>query len=125
MYRNSLEDKRLWNAIFSVLSVVLCSCCLIGCVFVAQRARQSSVPQAAQIRSITSRQASLAESLEAMQLELERLSNRVKMQRVRNATEHGLPRAGNGSMPDPHSQPAEWRAAMNRKLAEAKTGVKL
>lgn len=115
----------MWTAIFSVLSVVLCSCCLIGCVFVAQRARQNSGPQAAQIRSITSRQASLVESLEAVQLELERLSNRVKMQRVRNVTEHGQMRAGNGALPDPHTQPNEWRAAMNRKLAEAKTGVKL
>jgi len=67
----------------------------------------------------------LTESLELLQIEVERLANRVKMQRVRNATEHGQTRPGNGSMPDPISQPNEWRTAMNRKLAEAKTGVKL
>ena len=111
----------MWNAIFSVLSVILCSCCLIGCVFVAQRARQNSGPQAAQIRSATSRIASLSESVEALQLELERLSNRVKMQRVRNVTEHGL--RPSGEDPDPYRNPNEWRAAMNKKLALQRHGV--
>jgi len=67
----------------------------------------------------------MTESLELLQTELERLSNRVKMQRVRNVTEHGRTQTGNGSMPDPRTNPEEWRLAMNRKLAEAKTGVKL
>ena len=123
MQRNTMGEKTLWSAIFSVLSVVLCSCCLIGCVFHARRAHRNSAPQAAQIRSVISRQASFNESLEAMQLELERLANRVKMQRVRNVTEHG--RTPAGEMPDPYREPNEWRAAMNRKLAQSRTGVKL
>jgi hypothetical protein len=65
----------------------------------------------------------LRESLEATQVELERLTNRVKMQRVRNVTEHGL--KPTGDMPDPYREPNEWRAAMNRKLAQSRTGVKL
>lgn len=65
------------------------------------------------------------ESQDILAQELERLANRVKMQRVRNVTEHGRARPGDGAMPDPMTQPNEWRTAMNRKLAEAKTGVKL
>jgi hypothetical protein len=113
----------LWTAIFSALSAVLACCFLILTVFFARRARADSGPQGAQLRSALSRIASLSESLEATQLELERLSNRVKMQRVRNVTEHGQKQSGDA--PDPYREPNEWRAHMNRKLAQAKTGVKL
>lgn len=96
----------------------------------ARRAQAGSAPLVTQMRSALSRIQSLSESLEATQVELERLSNRVKMQRVRNVTEHGQATPGpkppgNGAMPDPYTQKDEWRHAMNKRLAESKLGVKL
>lgn len=113
----------MWTAILSVSSAVLSSCCLIATMFLARRARHDSAPAAAQIRSVTSRIASLSESLEATQVELERLSNRVKMQRVRNVTEHSAsgPRPP-GDVPDPYTDPDAWRKHMSRKLAMQKVG---
>lgn len=112
----------MWTAILCVSSAVLSCCFLSLTVFFALRARRDSGPAAAQARSATLRVQSLAESLEACQVELERLANRVKMQKVRNTERGPIP---SGDMPDPYSAPNEWRAAMNRKLAQAKTGVKL
>lgn len=116
-----MRRNTLWIAILCVSSVVLSSCCLIGCVRVVQRARADLEPQAAQIRSAHSRLASLNESQEGLQLELERLANRVKMQRVRNATEHGNGRKPVGDdLPDPYTNPDEWRAAANKRLTQGK-----
>lgn len=113
----------MWTAILCVSSAVLASCCLIGCVFVVQRARAVSGPQVAQIRSVVSQQASMNESLQELQTELERLANRVKMQRVRNATEHGTgPKRAGDELPDPYTQPDEWRRAANRQLALKQLG---
>lgn len=115
----------MWTAILLALSAVLSTCCLILTVLFARRARRELAPAARALRSFDSRLQSLTESQELLGQELERLANRVKMQRVRNATDHGQTQLGKGSMPDPVSHPNEWRTAMNRKLAEAKTGVKL
>lgn len=122
--RNPFGRLALWSAILSVSSAVLSCCCLILTVLFARRAHRDSARLAPGLRSALSQMQSLQESHELLTQELARLANRVKMQRVRNVTEHGLTRSGDG-MPDPVAQPTEWRAAMNRKLAEAKTGVKL
>lgn len=120
--RNLLREKALWPAILSASSAVLSCCFLSLTVFFARRARRDSGPAAAQARSAISHVQSLRESVEAMQLELERLANRVKMQKVRNMERGPIP---SGDMPDPYREPNEWRAAMNRKLAQSRTGVKL
>jgi hypothetical protein len=63
---------------------------------------------------------SLQTSLEETQSALEHLANRVKMQRVRNATDHatgnGKAKLGADGLPDPYTDPDGWRKAMNAKL---------
>lgn len=112
----------MWNDILCVSSAVLSCCFLILTVLFARRARRDSGPAAAQLRLCISRIQSLTESQDELRLELERLANRVKMQRVRNVTEHG--QRLTGEFPDPHSDPEGWRKAMNRKLAMNRIGVK-
>lgn len=115
----------MWTAIFSALTAVICVLCLSGCVLIVRNAARVTESQARELRSLPSRVESLQESQKLMADELEHLAQKVKMQRVRNATDHATRSRSAGEMPDPHREPNEWRAAMNRKLAEAKTGVKL
>lgn len=109
----------MWTAIFCVSSVILCCLCLLGCVLNVQSARQGSESQRRLLRSCVSRLESLEESAELSKTELERLANRVKMQRVRNATDHATSSRPDGE-PDPAKDPAGWRDWKNRQL---KTGV--
>lgn len=118
-----MGSKPLWSVIFCVLSAVIAACSLMGCALCVQRARAVSGSPGAPLRLLDSRVQSLSESLELTQTELERLANRVKMQKVRNTTEHSQRRAG--ELPDPYTSPDEWRAAVNRKLAQQRLGVSL
>jgi len=113
----------LWH--FSALTAGICALWTLGCALYVASAARGMASLAKLTRSHESRIASLQESTELLTAELERLAQRVKMQRVRNATEHATKSKSAGDMPDPVAYPNEWRAAMNRKIAEAKTGVKL
>lgn len=111
----------MWTAIFCASSAVLCAVCLIGCTRVARTVQENSVSLEAEVRLNASRIRSLTESHTLTVEELENLANRVKMQRVRNATDHATKKSARaGDMPDPYTSPDEWRAAMTKRLAEAK-----
>lgn len=108
----------MWNAtlfalsvIISVLSALAASWCAVSAI-----RRWSSLDK--RIRSIESRQRSITDSLSGWSSELEALSQRVKMQRVRNATTHATKERD--GLPDPYKEPDAWRAAVNRKLAFGK-----
>ena len=77
-----------------------------------------------QLRSSSgSRVESLARSVADMSSTLEELANRVKMQRVRAATNHvkDAPAAPTGE-PDPYKDPDGWRKMINSRIATAKIG---
>lgn len=113
----------MWTVFFSVLSAALCLFCLIACTHVARNVRADSASLVAEVRLNTSRVRSLTESHELTVEELTNLANRVKMQRVRNAADHATKKSARaGDLPDPYTSPDEWRAAMTKRLAEAKLG---
>jgi hypothetical protein len=109
----------MWNAFFCALSAAACLFCLIGCTRAVQRVREDSASLVAEVRLNTSRIQSLTESHELSVDELKNLANRVKMQRVRNATDHATNSKSDGE-PDPIRDPDRWRAWMNRKIAMAR-----
>lgn len=112
---------RVWTGILCASSAVLCVVCLIGCTRVARTVQENSASLEAEVRLNASRVRSLTESHTLTVEELQNLANRVKMQRVRNATDHATRKSGPaGDMPDPYTAPDEWRAAMTKRLAEAK-----
>jgi hypothetical protein len=53
------------------------------------------------------------------------LANRLKMIRVRSANAHSVPNQAASTDPDPYKDPDGWRKMMTRRMAEAKTGMKL
>lgn len=114
----------MWTAIFSALTAAICVLCLVGCVLVVRNATRVTESQAQGLRSLPSRIESLQESQKLMADELEHLAQRVKMQRVRNATDHATKSKSAGDLPDAYTNPDEWRAAMNRKLAMQRIGGK-
>lgn len=115
----------MWGVIFSALTAAICVLCLSGCVFIVRNAARVTESQARELRSLPSQIESLQESQKLLATELEHLAQRVKMQRVRNATDHATKSKSDGDSPDPYREPNEWRQHMSRKLAQAKTGVKL
>jgi hypothetical protein len=74
-------------------------------------------------RSPLSRIQSLETSHEELAAELQAVANRVKMMRVRNATNHTRDPEPSSEMPDPHTQPEAWRKAMNLKIAQRSIGL--
>lgn len=114
----------MWTAIFSALTAVICVICLSGCVLIVRNAVRDMGSQGQVLRSLPSRIESLQESQRLMADELEHLAQRVKMQRVRNATDHATKSKSAGDLPDAYTNPDEWRAAMNRKLAMQRLGGK-
>lgn len=67
-----------------------------------------------------SRISSIETSMQELAVELQHLANRVKMQRVRNTTDHATgaskPKTSADDLPDPYTEPDAWRKAMNAKL---------
>lgn len=115
----------MWTAIFCALSAAACVLCLTGCVLVVRNAAHVTESQAQRLDSAESRIKSLRSSHDEMAQELEHLANRVKMQRVRNATDHASKKSGDaGEFPDPVTHPNEWRTEMNKRLAIARLGAK-
>jgi hypothetical protein len=107
------------NASFSVLSVLSFILSIAACLFVARIATQlrelRRQPQALPL----SRLKSLETSLEETQDALAEVANRVKMMRVRSATNHVRP---SNATPDPHTDPDAWRKMMNSRLSINKIG---
>jgi hypothetical protein len=103
------------NGFFSALSVALCIYCAIRAISAAQRAARVSVSVQAKLASCELRIESLLTSRDGMVVALDALAQRVKMQRVRAATDHAI--GSKSDMPDPYKDPDGWRAAMNAKIA--------
>jgi len=124
MHHKLLRGKELWIAIFCVSSAILAACSLVGCVLVVRNAVADAESKARALRSVPSRIESLQESVDGLQTELERLANKVKMQRVRNVTEHQpTARSRPGDEPDPYKNPDEWRTWINDKMARNRHGI--
>lgn len=115
----------MWHVTFFALSAAISLCCLLVAVYAAKSAtRRLELPQQT-LRSVVSRMQSLEDwKVEMIQLQQD-LANQLKMTRVRSALNHSRHKNEVPSDPDPYTQPDEWRKMMGKRLAEAKTGVKL
>lgn len=107
----------MWLSIFYALTVILCSLCLIGCIFVAQNATRESESVRRRLRSLELRTESAERSLEEWTQTTTDIVNRVKMMKVRGAANHS---SGARGEPDAKSDPEAWRAWKNQQL---RTGV--
>lgn len=96
-------------AFFAARSAALARAALDRCTSLS-----SSAPA-----SLTKRVDSLQEKLDEYGSALETVAQKVKMQRVRTAANHVRETEG----PNPHTQPDEWRAWMNDRLARARLGA--
>lgn len=105
--------------IFSALSVLAFMNSVAALFFVARIATQLRELRAERLSLSASRVKSLETSLEDLQGAVLEVANRVKMIKVRNSANHVGEKKPNG-MPDPYTNPDEWRAAMNGKLARAR-----
>jgi hypothetical protein len=108
---------------FFALTAAICVLSTAGCVLIVRNAVRDMGSPAADLRLRDAQIKSLRDSLELVSTELEHLAQRVKMQRVRNATDHAIKSRPDGDMPDPFKSPDEWRSAMNRKMAKQKMGA--
>jgi hypothetical protein len=103
----------MWIVIFSVSSVVIALLSLAAASFAVRIARQGAELPQERLRSVESRTESLVASLNDMQVTMEVIANRVKMQRVRNTAMHAVASAGE---PDSRTDPEAWRAWKNAQL---------
>lgn len=107
----------MWADSFNVWSVAICILCTLVAISAALRATLALESLHRKLRSVESQQRSMQTSLSEYSETLEGLAQRVKMQRVRNATNHIREK---NSDPDPYTSPDEWRKAINRRLAIGK-----
>ena len=107
----------MWQGFFSVLSVSICILCAAVAIYSARRAIHASESLAPRVRFVESRLESLRASQEDAANTLVDLANRVKMQRVRTAVNHGN---GKSDDPDPYKDPDGWRKMMNSRIAANK-----
>ena len=119
----------MWTITFCALSVVLSILSLAWARSAVLTARHALASPPQKLASLTSQVESLTTSRDEMLSLLADLANRLKMQRVRAATSHTdrgpTPTRGGGDEPDPYKDPEAWRKMMNRRMVEAKTGMKL
>lgn len=111
------------SALFSALTVVICALCVVMSARFARSAAPGTASLAKRLHLAESQIGYLQESLKLTAAELEHLAQRVKMQRVRNATDHSIKSKSDGDAPDPYKDPEGWRKMMNSKLAKQKIGV--
>jgi len=105
------------SSVLSALSFILS----IAAIFFAARTATAAQELRDKLqRSPVSRIASLEESHQNMAEELQHLANRVKMMKVRRATDHVRDDEPRSREPDPYKDPDAWRASINSKLARAK-----
>lgn len=112
----------MWTVIFCALSVCVSVICLLVASYAVRIANQRQESPRHAIRSCELRLQSLEDSRTETLQTLADLANRLKMQRVRAAAKHA---EGSPGEPDPYTQPDEWRKLANKRLSEAKLGVKL
>jgi hypothetical protein len=86
----------------------------------ARRAERAPASLLARVASCESRIESLTTSRDELTVALDALAQRVKMQRVRQATDHAT---GPRGLPDPYKEPDRWREAMNAQIARGKLGA--
>lgn len=115
----------MWLATFCALSVTACIVCTLACLSAVKAADRVSESVRRRVSSCESRVESLEDSLKEALTLMADLANRIKMTRVRAAASHLDHRQSQSTDPDPYTQPDEWRKMMGKRLAEAKTGVKL
>ena len=93
------------------LSSIAATFCVVVCVRVRRELREAALAwQQSPQRSVQS-------LLESHTEELTNLANRVKMMKVRRASNHT---DRNGELPDAYRDPDAWRAAMNARIAASK-----
>jgi len=107
----------MWIVFFSVLSAGSCILSIAAAIYAARIATRGPESQERKLHSVELQQDSLRTSLKDISIELEALAQRVKMQRVRNATNHAT--TGKSS-PDAYTEPDRWRSEMNKRLAFGK-----
>lgn len=103
-----------------VLSAAASILCLVRANSAARRAERAPLSLRAKVDSCESRIESLLTSRDELTVALDALAQRVKMQRVRQATDHAT---GPRGLPDPYKNPDEWRAAVNSQLSRGKLGA--
>ena len=108
------------NDISNALSVSACLLSIVATFCVVRIAIQVRELRDQVAHSNASRVKYLETSLAEMRDELEGVANRLKMMRVRAATNHVRETSGE---PDPYKDPDGWRRAMNRKLADKMRGA--
>lgn len=115
----------MWTNVFSASAAILSAIFAVVSVLSARSAALERASLRRRMHFAESQLASLSTSQGEHLQTLEALANRVKMQRVRTVIAHPGRDAAARSDPDPYTHPDEWRKMMGKRLAEAKTGVKL
>lgn len=111
---------QIMSVFFCALSAAASIYCAIRAVSAAQAAARAQGSLLRAAPSFESRIESLMNSRDEITAALDALAQRVKMQRVRNATDHAT---GPRAIPDPYKDPDGWRAAVNSQLARGKLGA--
>ena len=106
----------MWSLIFSVSSALIASLSLAVAVWSARTAIRVLVSQQAPQRFNESQLQSLRDSIAENADALSTLANKVKMMKVRAASNHS---EGSPGEPDPYKEPDKWREQMQRKLGRA------
>ncbi len=108
------------NAISNALSVLACFLSILAVISAVRNAIQLRELQDQLVHSGASRVKLLETSIAEVRDELEGVANRLKMMRVRAATNHVRE---NPAEPDPYKDPEAWRRSMNRRLADKIRGA--
>ena len=115
----------MWTGIFFALSVTVCIVCSAVSLSAVRLATRASESARRRLSSCESRVELLEDSHKQALTLMADLANRLKMTRVRAANAHSVPNPDASIAPDPYKDPEAWRKMMNRRMAEAKTGMKL
>jgi hypothetical protein len=104
-------------SIFFALSVATCILCGLAAIAAAIFARRLAESQGPRECSCESRVRSLTASVEDQATAMLDLANRMKMIKVRSASNHAMKPDG---PPDPFKDPDGWRRAMNARIVHGK-----
>lgn len=102
---------------FCALSAAASIAWSVRALSAARRAERAPASLLARVGLLESKLESLTSSRDELTVALDALAQRVKMSRVRQATDHAT---GHRAMPDPYKDPDGWRAAVNAQLASGK-----
>ena len=124
----------MWSVIFCALSAVVSGLAVLSCASSARSAQAASESLQEELALSRSLGASLSGSLKnlktahaELELLVEELANRIKMQRVRTISSHADRSARDGGRqpgePDGRTDPEGWRRWRNEQLYAPKTGA--